>query len=185
MTIGTLGRRYGSALLNLAAEAGALDAVRKDLRDFANSWEQSRDLRSVFENPSVGVESRRAVLRELAAASGMNKLVRDTLMLVSDRGRLKFLPEIVDTFEALAEARSGRVRAEVITATQLPAEYFTGLQRTLEQATGKQVVLTTRVDPSIIGGVVTRMGDQVFDGSVQYRLNVLRDELSRGPNRGA
>lgn len=181
MSTGTLGRRYASALLNLAVEANALDAVRKDLSDFVAAWNENRDLRNVFENPSVGVSTRRSVLREIAETSNMHPLVRDTLMLVSDRGRLRNVPEILDAFEALAEARSGRVRAEVVTATELPKEYFAGLQRTLEQATGKQVVITSSVDPTILGGVVTRVGDQVFDGSLQYRLNELRDELSRGP----
>lgn len=182
MRLGTLGRRYASALLNLATEQNVLDQVRRDLKDFQADWDQNRDLRAVFENPGVSFEARRHILSDIAAQSGMHKLVRDTLMLVSDRGRLKFLPEIVDAFEAEAEARSGRVRAEVVTATELPAEYFANLQRILEQATGKQVVVSSRIDPSIIGGVVTRVGDQVFDGSVQYRLNELKEELARGPS---
>jgi F-type H+-transporting ATPase subunit delta len=180
--LSTLGRRYASALLALAEQQGALDAVRTSLREFGAVWEESRDLRAVFENPSVSGETRRQVLREIAEQSNMHPLVRDTILLVSDRRRLQQLPEIIDAFEWLAEKRAGHVRAEVVTATELPKEYFDGLQRTLEQATGKQVVLTTVIDPSIIGGVVTRVGDRVYDGSVQYRLNELRDELSRGPS---
>jgi len=179
----TLGRRYAMALLNLAVEQNVLDEVRRSLRDFATMLEQSRDLRGVFVNPSVSFEARRAILREIAKASGMHKLVLDALLFVSDKGgRFKHLPEIVDAFESAAEARAGRVRAEVVTATELPEEYFAGLQRTLEQVTGKQVVVTRRVDPSIIGGVVTRVGDQVFDGSVQYQLSELKEELTRGPS---
>jgi F-type H+-transporting ATPase subunit delta len=180
--LSTLGRRYATALMALAEQQGSLDAVRSSLRDFAATWEQNRDLRSLFENPIVSTEIRRQVLRDIAAESDMNPLVRDTLLLVADRRRLQYFQEIADAFEALAEKRAGHVRAEVVTATELPKEYFDGLQRTLEQATGKQVVLTTRVDPSIIGGVVTRVGDSVYDGSVQYRLTELRDELSRGPS---
>jgi F-type H+-transporting ATPase subunit delta len=180
--LSTLGRRYATALYTLADQAGQLEAARSSLRDFAATWENVRELRSVFENPSVSAETRRNVLRDIAQQSGMNPIVRDTLLLVSDRRRLPHLPEIVDAFEALAEKRAGHVRAEVVTATELSKEYFDGLQRTLEQATGKQVVLTTRVDPSIIGGVVARVGDRVYDGSIQYRLNELRDELSRGPS---
>jgi F-type H+-transporting ATPase subunit delta len=179
----TLGRRYALALLNLAVEQNALDDVRRSLREFATTFEQNRDLRAVFENPSVSFEARRAILRDIAQASGMHKLVLDALLFVSDRGgRFKHLPEIVDAFEAAAEARAGRVRAEVVTATELPEEYFAGLQRTLEQVTGKQVVVVRRVDPSIIGGVVTRVGDKVFDGSVQHQLNELKEELTRGPS---
>ena len=183
MKLRTLGRRYAMALLNLAVEQNQLDEVRRSLREFEASWQESRELRSVFQNPSVSFEARRAILREIAQASGMHKLVLDALLFVSDRGgRFKHLSDIVAAFEAAAEARAGRVRAEVVTATELPEEYFAGLQRTLQQVTGKQVVVTHRVDASIIGGVVTRVGDQVFDGSVQHQLHELKEELTRGPS---
>ena len=179
MTVGILGRRYASALLALATEAGNVDKVSRDLHDFANSWRESRELRTAFENPSVSVAARREVLREIAKTSGMEPLVRDTLLLVSDRGRMSYLQEILDAFDAMAEARSGRVRAEVITASELPESYFVELRKILEQVTGKQVVVATRVDPSLLGGVVARIGDQVFDGSLSHRLNELKHELSR------
>lgn len=179
MTIGMLGRRYANALLSLATQGGNLDKVTSDLKDFAKSWDDSRELRSVFENPSVPVDTRRKVLREIAAASGMEPLLRDTLLLVSDRGRLAHLPEIVGAFTALAEARSGRVRAEVTSAAELPEAYVRELQRLLERVTGKQVSVAQRVDPTLLGGVVTRIGDQLFDGSVKNRLEELKHELSR------
>lgn len=179
MSAGILGRRYASALLALATEAKNIEKVSRDLHDFAASWRESRELRNAFENPSVSMASRRQVLRDIAQASSMDALVRDTLLLVSDRGRMAYLPEIIDAFDTMAEARSGRVRAEVITASELPEAYFTELRKILEQVTGKQVVVATRVDPSLLGGVVTRIGDQVFDGSLSHRLNELKHELSR------
>ncbi len=179
MTVGILGRRYAGALLNLATEAGNIEKVAADLQAFAASWKDSRDLRAAFENPSVNVATRRVILREIAQASGMDPLVRNALLLIADRGRLGSLPEIVESFQALAEERSGRVRAEVVTATELPDAFFSELQKTLERVTGKQVNITRKVDPSIIGGVVTRIADQVYDGSVKHRLQQLRDELNR------
>jgi F-type H+-transporting ATPase subunit delta len=179
MTIGILGRRYANALLSLATQAGNVEKVGGDLNDFARSFADSKVLRSVFENPSVNADTRRKVLREIAAASGMEALVRDTLLLVSDRGRMSQLASIVEAFAALAEERSGRVRAEVTSASELPAAYISELQRTLERVTGKQVTVAKRVDPSLLGGVITRIGDQVFDGSVKNRLEELKHDLSR------
>jgi F-type H+-transporting ATPase subunit delta len=179
MTIGVLGRRYATALLSLASEAGKVDKISADLNDFAVSWDASKDLRSVFENPSVSIDVRRKVLRDIAADSGMDPLLRDTLLLVSDRGRMNQLSGIVEAFKTLAEARSGRVRAEVVTATELPEAFFEQLQQTLERVTGKQVTVAKRVDPSILSGVVARIGDHVFDGSVKNRLDELKHELSR------
>jgi F-type H+-transporting ATPase subunit delta len=178
MTTGILGRRYASALLSLAEQAGRVDKIGQDLRDFAGAWNGSRDLRAAFENPVVGMESRRDILREIATASGMDPLVRDTLLLVSDRGRIAYVGEIVEAYLSLAEARSGRVRAEVVSATELPDAYFHELQRTLEHVTGKQVTIAKSVDPSLLAGVVTRVGDQVFDGSLKHHLEELKNELS-------
>jgi F-type H+-transporting ATPase subunit delta len=178
VTVGILGRRYALALLNLATEAGKADKVGNDLRDFAVSWNDNRGLRAVFENPGVSLQARKQILRELAQAAGMDALVRDTLLLMGDHGRLSHLTELVDSYTALAESRSGRVRAEVVTATEMPEAYFGELQKTLERVTGKQVVITRSVDASLIGGVVARVGDQIFDGSVKHRLGELKDELN-------
>jgi F-type H+-transporting ATPase subunit delta len=179
MTIGVLGRRYASALLALATESSKVDKIAADLKDLAATWDSSKELRSVFENPSISIEARRKVLRDVATASNMDPLLRDTLLLVSDRGRMNQLSHIVEAFQALAEARSGRVRAEVVTATELPAAYFEQLQKSLERVTGKTVTVAKRVDPSILGGVVARIGDHVFDGSLKNRLDELKHELSR------
>jgi F-type H+-transporting ATPase subunit delta len=179
MTVSVLGKRYASALLHLAPDAAAMDQIGRDLREFANAWEQSKPLRTVFENPQVSQQTRRDILREIAASSGMHEKVRDTLSLLSDRQRIRNVGEVADAYEALAEARSGRLRAEVTTATQLPDSYFTELERTLQQITGREVVLVRKVDPSLVGGVVARVGDQVFDGSLKNRLSELKAELLR------
>lgn len=179
MSIGTLGRRYATALLDLAVQAGNVDKISQDLKDFTASWNDSRELRAVFENPVVTQDARRKVLRDIAATSGMDTLLLNTFLLVSDRGRLNQLPDIAEAFQALAEARSGRVRAEVISATELPEAYFTELQKTLERVTGKQVTVAKSVDPTLLAGVVTKVGDQVFDGSLKNRLKELTHELSR------
>ena len=177
MSVSVIGKRYAKALLQLAADPGAAERAGRELKDFAATWNASRELRSVFENPGVKQDARRAVLRDIAQQMGMHDHVRDLLQLLADRRRMQHLPEVADAFEAMAEARSGRVRAEVTTASALPPGYFTELEKVLRDAAGKQVVLAHRVDPSLIGGVVTRIGDQVYDGSVKNRLAELKDEL--------
>lgn len=177
MSVSILGKRYAKALLDLVAPTGQQERALRDLKDFAAIWDQNRELRAVFENPSVRQESRRNVLREIAAQGGMNDPVRDLLLLLSDRQRIRHVPEVVDAFEAMAEARAGRVRAEVTTAASLPPGYFGELEQILRDVTGKQVVLVHKVDPALIGGVVTRVGAQVYDGSVKSRLSELKEEL--------
>ena len=177
MSISVVGKRYARALMQLATDDKAVSRIETDLRDFASSWTASRELRSAFENPSVAQQSRREILREIAKTTQMHDSVRDLLLLLSDRRRLGHVPEVAAAFSAMAEARSGTVRAEVVTASALPPGYFTELERVLRDATGKRVVIAHTVDPSLIGGLTTRIGDHVFDGSVKSRLSELTQEL--------
>jgi F-type H+-transporting ATPase subunit delta len=177
MSVSVVGKRYARALLQLAIDANAIERAGRDLRDFAESWKQNRELRAVFENPSVKQESRSKILREIAQTTSMHERVRDLLLLLADRQRLRHVPEVADAFDAMAEARSGKLRAEVTTASALPPGYFTELERLLSEVTGKEIVLAHKIDASLIAGVVTRIGDQVFDGSVKSRLSELKAEL--------
>lgn len=179
MSVSAVGRRYAKALFSLAQQQKQVPAVGSALRDFAASWEDSAELRNVFENPSVRAETRAEILQEMAQAMGLPPLARNSLRLLADRGRLRFIGEIAEAYSEFEEASSGRVRAEVTTATALPEAYFTELEATLRQVTGRDVTLTRRTDPTLIGGVVTRIGDQVFDGSIKHRLSELKDELLR------
>ena len=177
MSVSIIGKRYARALLQLASDANAVERIGHDLRDFANSWTASRELRAVFENPSISQLTRATILKELALSAGMHDHTRDLLRLLSDRQRLSHVAEVADAFDAMAEARSGKLRAEVTSASVLPAAYYAELENALQTATGKDIVLVHNVDPSLVGGVVTRVGDRVFDGSLKSRLTELRDEL--------
>jgi F-type H+-transporting ATPase subunit delta len=90
---------------------------------------------------------------------------------------MRHLPEVAAAFEELVEDRTGRVRAEVTSASALPDAYYEQLQKALGEVTGKQVILVKKQDPTLIAGIVTRVGDKVFDGSLRNRLNELKEEL--------
>ncbi|MDD9941507.1 MAG: ATP synthase F1 subunit delta [Myxococcales bacterium] len=177
MSISVIGRRYAHAVFALASEQNAVDQVGQDLRDFAGTFTDNRTLQNVFENPGVSGQARRDILRDIAQSSGMHAIVRDTLLLLSDRNRLRHVDEVSAAFDANAEALSGRIRAEVTTAGDLPDSYFEELTATLKRVTGKDVVVVRKLDPSLIGGVVTRVGDQVFDGSIKHQLSELKEQL--------
>jgi F-type H+-transporting ATPase subunit delta len=170
-----LARRYARALLDLAGASP--DKIGRDLDDFAAAWSASAELREVFENPSFGADDRRKLLDALALRMGLSAEVKNTLKMLADRRRLRIVPEIAGAYRALAEQKAGRVRASVVTATPMPEAYFAELTRVLEQVTGKKVTLERRHDPTLIAGVVTRVGDKVFDGSLKTRLDELKDTL--------
>ena len=177
----SLPKRYAKALLSLAVEHGQVEKIGADLTTIAAAWAESKALRDVFANPQHGPAVRHGIVKGLAAKVSASPMLDNTLRLLSDRRRLKYLPEIADAFIALAEEREGRVRAEVSSATPLSEAYCAELTRTLESVTGRKVQLVRRTDPPLIAGVVTRVGDLVFDGSVKNRLDELRQRMLEDP----
>lgn len=177
MSIGPLAKRYARAVFALADEANQIERVGKDLKEAAGMWSSSSELRELFKNPGFSPEVRKQVLTDLATRSAVGPIVKNTLLYLGDHGRLPALPLISDNFDGMAEDKAGGVRAEVVSATPLTDAYYQSLQRALEQATGKKVSLEKKTDPSLIAGVITRVGDQVFDGSVRNRLSELKDSL--------
>lgn len=172
-----LGRRYAKALLELAREQNQTDQVVRDTGALLDAWKASSELRDIIRNPVVPKPALWAAIDTIMDKLGTSKLVRNTIGLLADRGRLPYLPDVLSAFEELSEAEAGRVRAEVISAKPLDDAYYSRLQEKLQRATGQRIVLVKKQDSSLIGGVVTRIGDRVFDGSISNRLSELRETL--------
>jgi F-type H+-transporting ATPase subunit delta len=178
MSVSIVARRYAQALLELGSEQGDLDKMVEDLATIAGAWDTSYELRNALENPLVSHAAKKAVVGELADQIGASPTTRHALLLLVDRRRTKALPYIARALGELADARKGILRAEVTTAAPLADAYYARLQTQLEKMTGKRVVLDRQIDPAIIAGVVTRIGDRILDGSLRTRLQSLRDALT-------
>jgi F-type H+-transporting ATPase subunit delta len=172
-----LGRRYAKALLDLAREQGEIDPVLRDVGSLADAWKTSADLREIVGNPVIPRPALRAAVDAVMDKLGCSKLFRNTINLLADKGRLAHLEEVLHALEELAEAETGRVRVEVISPKPLSDAYYARLTEKLKRVTDREVVLVKKQDPSLIGGVVTRVGDQVFDGSLSNRLSELKETL--------
>ncbi|MBN8611618.1 MAG: ATP synthase F1 subunit delta [Deltaproteobacteria bacterium] len=170
-------RRYAKALYELASESKQVEKVRQDLTDLAKTFETNAELRQLVENPAFGPEAKKKAIVALAQRMGAAPVLISTLKLLVDRRRIGALGDISEAFTTIAERKSGRVRAEIITATPLPDAYYAQLEKTLSEVTGRQVTILKRTDPSIIGGVVARVGDTVFDGSIANRLKDIKQQL--------
>lgn len=179
MQAGSLARRYARALMDLAIKANAVDKVAAELRDLAAAYKTAPELGEVLANASYPKAKRRAIVDALAAKLGAQPLTKTFLNLLLDNERLGSVPDIAREIDAMVEARAGRVAAEVVSATPLSPAQITQLTATLEKLSGKKVVLSKREDPELLGGVVAKVGDVVYDGSLRTQLRVLRDELSR------
>ncbi len=177
MSIAIVARRYAKALLELGIEQGNLDSLVTEIESIAEAWNESAELRNAMENPMVSHAAKTQVMGDVAEQTGVGQTTRNTLRLLVDRRRTRTLPYLASALRELADARKGLVHAEVTTATPLSDGYYSRLQTELEKMTGMRVVVDRRTDPTLIAGVVTRIGDRVFDGSVRTRLQSLRDAL--------
>ena len=177
MRTSPVARRYARALLELAEEQKQTPKIKRDLDDLAAAWQSSDELRSVFENPGVTVEKRQKVIEGLAMRMGLSPLTKSTMLLMTANGRFQRVAEVAETFGDMADNASGTLVAEVTTAAPMPATFYTRLQAELEKATGQKVTLEKKEDPSLIAGVLTRVGDKVYDGSVRNRLSQLRETI--------
>ncbi len=177
MSESIVARRYAKALLELGVEQGSLDELVDEVGAVAEAWNTSAELRNSIENPLVPHATKKAVMADVVARIGAGATTRSAMLLLVDRRRTRTLPYLARALRDLADAHKGLLRAEVTTAAPLSEAYYGRLQAQLEKMTGKRVVVDRRTDPSLVGGVVARIGDRVIDGSLRTRLQSLRDVL--------
>lgn len=168
-------RMYARALFEAADEAGRLDRVAEELAAFAGALGEVPELDAFLRNPQVEPAGKASVLDELV--TGADKLVRNFLLLVVEKGRAAELAEIAREFQALHARSQNRLTVELQTAHELTDEEAESIVRTIEKASGRTVEATRSVDPSLIGGIVLQVGSFRADGSVRGRLERLRQEL--------
>ncbi|MCO4769938.1 MAG: ATP synthase F1 subunit delta [Deltaproteobacteria bacterium] len=174
-------RRYAAALVELTSEKGSLEAVEKDLGKLSGVLGGAPALRAALLNPAFKVEERKAVLETVLSKLGSHEHTRNFLFVLNDRNRLGAFDAIVEEFGSLYDTQVGRVRANITSAKGLDAASVETLRTHLQKITGaKDVLVTQETDPTLIGGIVTRIGDLVLDGSVRTQLKLLRDQLTAG-----
>ncbi len=176
--IGGVAKRYARALFLIGEERRSLELVTGEIETLAATWSESDDLREVMLNPIFPMSKRRDVLRAVLEKLGVGDMARNAAMLLLDRSRLPALPHIARGLRILADEREGKIRAEVVSAAPLPDPYFERLRARLETMTGRRVVLDRKVDPSLITGLVARVGDRLYDGSARTRLAEIREALT-------
>jgi len=177
MIPGVIARRYATALLELGTETGQLEQLVDELNKLAEAYTGSSDLRAAFADPLVPTTAKKAILADIAERTGAGGTTRNAVSLLLDRRRIAALPAIAAKLREMADLKRGIVRAEVLTAMPLPEEYFSKLQRELERITGRRIALDRKLEPSLICGVVVRVGDTVYDGSLIARLRQMKDSM--------
>lgn len=170
--------RYARALLDVAIKESSPEQAEQELSAFLALLQQHPDLQRALVHPTVPAAAKRAVVQQLLQRMGPASPAGKLLLLLADRDRLVLLPELVEVYRERLREHQRVIRAEVTTAEPLAPGRVADLQQRLARMTGQQVMLTTHVDPAIIGGVVTRIGGTVYDGSVATQLQTIRQRLA-------
>ncbi len=167
---------YAEALFSVARAEGVLPTVEDELYGFGKALETNTDLREALTDAALPADRKKAVIGDLLGERA-NPVTVSLLGFVVDAGRARELPRIVDHLAQVAAGERDHVLAEVRTAVELSDAQRERIAKALSQATGRTVDVKVVVDPSVVGGIVARVGDEVFDGSVSSRLESAKQHL--------
>jgi len=169
--------RYAKALADLAEEAGALDAVERDLKALAAALDDSEELSRFIRSPLFKAAQQRAVMHAILDKVKPHDLVRGLVDTLIANRRLALLPQVIATFLRLLAERRGELEVVAITAEPMSAAAKKKLAGKLNDALARKVDIVNTVDPDIIGGLVLRIGSRMIDASVRHRLDALKSAL--------
>jgi F-type H+-transporting ATPase subunit delta len=180
MTSSAVVSRYANALVDVVVSPSAgIDPARavEQLQTFNAVIQTSADLRTVLASPSVAIARKRLVIRRIAEALGLERIIRNFLLVLTDHRRAGALAEVIDAFDLLLDERLGFLRAQVVSAYELTSQQRELLEAELAKLASSRVRMRFAVAPDLIGGATARLGSKVYDGSVRGRLANMRQRL--------
>ncbi len=169
----SLGGRYATALFGLAEQQGQLTAVESSLKTLSAAIAESDDLSALVKSPLVGRDDAGRALTALVPVLGIDPLTANFLGVLAQNRRLGDLPAIIRAFRELAARSRGETNAEVVSAHPLNDSQVDALKQQLRHRVGREVAIDLKVDPSLLGGLVVKIGSQMIDSSIKTRLNTL------------
>jgi len=178
MSVQTVARRYASALADVVLERGEAREVQEELLAWEKMFQASPVLPEVFRNPTIPLDKKRAVLNKLIDRSKPKPTTANFLKVLLQNQRLTDLGEINQKFAEILDLRAGMVAATVTTARIVPENAQQKLHTKLLSVTGKKVRINFMTDPELIGGLVTRIGSTVYDGSVRNHLQLIKEKMA-------
>ena len=177
MIVGSIARRYAKAVFAIGEEKGNLLGLVREVQRMADVWEESEEFRSTMQNPLINRVAKREIWESIVRRLGVSQMGKNFFGLLFDQSRFSSLPGIARELGVLADQKENRLRAEVTSAAELPETVVIRLKGALQRRTGKIVVVTTKEDPSLIGGVITRVGDLMYDGSLKTQFARIKEAM--------
>lgn len=178
MSSGSLARRYAKALMEIGLADNSYQRIGKDVETMANAIATSAELNDLFSNPVFPRSEREKIVLAILKRAGASVSVTNFSKLLLDRDRMGILPDISRELNAMIDAQSGQVTAQITSAAPLNAMQQNELRLTLEQVSGKKVQLEVKEDATLLGGLIAKVGDLVYDGSLRTQLREIRRNIS-------
>ncbi|MCP4380174.1 MAG: F0F1 ATP synthase subunit delta [Hyphomicrobiales bacterium] len=169
-----LAERYATALFELAEDDKALAELESDVGRFATMHDQSDDLQRFIRSPVYSAEEQMRAIEGVLDKAEIKGLVGNFLRVIATNRRLFVVPEVVTAFRRLIAAHRGETTAEVTSAEPLSDEHVAALKDALKQSLGKEVTLDAQVDPTLIGGLIVKVGSRMIDSSLRTKLSSLK-----------
>jgi F-type H+-transporting ATPase subunit delta len=176
----SVSRRYARALFSLALEEGGHERIGEELESVAQTVHASGEARALVEGPRYTPAQRHALVDVLVEKLSLSPLLASFLRLLVDRHRLAEIGAVARSYGEMLDEKIGRVRATVTSAKPMSDEDLRRVREVLSGATRRTIVLDSRSDPKIVGGLVTQVGPKVWDGSIRTQLERMRRELKSG-----
>ncbi len=173
-----LAKRYAKAIFSLGKEQGKVEAYADTLNGIADLFgDQELELEDALTNPLYPLEARQKVMAKVSEAAAADTVMTSFLNLLIEKKRVDVLPEIASAVQEMLDSEENISHGSVTSAIEIDSGLLGKIQATLEKITGNKVILETQVDPSIIGGIVAKVGDLVLDGSIRTQLNGLKESI--------
>ncbi len=173
----SIARKYARALLRIGLSDKTHELLGNDLERMAGLLREKKELRTILFSPFYRAPRRKAIARSVGEMLGLNKTTLDFIDLLIDRERMDHFPAILNSYVELSDEVSHRVRVGVVSASPLSPPLVLEMKNQLEATTGKQVILSTQQESSLIGGVVTKIGNTIYDGSLKTQLLKVKENL--------
>jgi F-type H+-transporting ATPase subunit delta len=174
---GSIARRYARALFAIGVDQRNFEDMGKQLEALTALWNEATEIRQSLSNPIFKSSQKRAILQALLPRVAPTREVQSLAYLLLERGRIGALPAIARAYQEMCDDKLGRARATVRSARPLDVATQTEVQQVLERRTGRSVIMTTEVDPSLMGGIVAQVAGLVLDGSLRARLHALSSKI--------
>ena len=175
-----IARRYAKALLLIGKEDDQAETYKAELDQVTSLFGTEKALEQAICNPLYESESRKRVLEAVIERLYLSKVMKSFLLLLFDKGRIAYLGNINELYQKLADELRGISRASLVSAFELSSKTVEKIRESLSKMTGKDIILDVEKDPELIGGIITRIGDLVLDGSIKTQLLKMRESLKRG-----